>query len=72
MCFLLLWQQRYHTNFDTSLFSVMAVCGSVAAGVYVNGSVSCSFGCPESRIHGYIGRDRLVILVPTKQLMNLL
>ena len=72
MRFMLLWQERYHTNLDISLSSVMAVCGSVAAGVYANGNVRCSFGCPESRLHGCIGRDRLVIGVPTKQLKDLL
>lgn len=59
------WQKVHHGNLDLSISSMMAVCGSVAVGAYKTGRVCCSFGCPESRYHGGIGRDRLVIGVPT-------
>ena len=65
MRFLLLWQEAYHSTLDVSISSVMAVCGSVAAGAYSTRKVCCSFGCPESRLHGSIGRDRLAIGIPT-------
>lgn len=65
MRFLLLWQQVYQSTLDVSISSVMAVCGSVAAGAYSTQKVCCSFGCPESRRQGGIGRDRLAIGIPT-------
>ena len=65
MRFLLLWQQAHQSTLDVSISSVMAVCGSVAAGAYSTQKVCCSFGCPESRHQGGIDRDRLVIGVPT-------
>ena len=65
MRFVLLWQRANHKVLDVSLSSVMAVCGNVAAAAYKTQSVCCSFGCPESRRHGHIGRDRLIIGVPT-------
>jgi uncharacterized protein (DUF169 family) len=65
MRFLLLWQAVYQSTLDVSISSVMAVCGSVAAGAYSTQKVCCSFGCPESRRQGGIGRDRLAIGIPT-------
>jgi uncharacterized protein (DUF169 family) len=61
----MLWQEVYHSALDVSISSVMAVCGSVAASAYSTQKVCCSFGCPESRLQGGIGRDRLAIGVPT-------
>lgn len=65
MRFLLLWQKAHHATLDVSISSVMAVCGNVAVGAYLTQKVCCSFGCPESRLQGGIGRDRLAIGVPT-------
>jgi uncharacterized protein (DUF169 family) len=64
MRFVMQWQRVYHSHLDISVSSIMAVCGSVAAGAFTTQKVCCSFGCPESRQHGCIGRDRLVIGVP--------
>ncbi len=64
MRFVQQWQNVYLRDLDVSISSIMAVCGSVAVASYTTGRVCCSFGCPESRSHGSIGRDRLVIGVP--------
>jgi len=64
MNFIYQWQKKYAEKIDTKLSSIMSVCGSVAAGAYVRDEIRLSFGCPESRKYGDIGRDRLVIGVP--------
>ncbi len=71
MRFVRRWQNIHHENLDLSISSIMSVCGSVAAGAYTTGRVCCSFGCPESRTQGGIGRDRLVIGIPIILLKNL-
>ena len=55
------WQQLHGTDLDTTISSVMSVCGVVAVGVYTANRICLSFGCPESRSHGVIGNDRLII-----------
>ena len=72
MRFVRQWQNIRHENLDFSVSSIMAVCGSVAVGAYTTGRVCCSFGCPESRNYGGIGRDRLVIGVPVALLEALM
>jgi uncharacterized protein (DUF169 family) len=59
-----LWQLTNGTDLDMEVSSVMAVCGSVVARVHITGRICISFGCPDSRKHGAIGRDRLVIGLP--------
>ena len=57
------WQQNTGSNLDVSISSLMSVCGS-AVRTYLTQQISVSFGCPESRKYGNIGRDRLVIGMP--------
>jgi uncharacterized protein (DUF169 family) len=71
MRFVLQWQNAHIESLDLSFSSVMAVCGNVAAGAYATGRVCCSFACSESRAHGNIGRDRLVIGVPARMAAEL-
>ena len=59
-----LWQQVHGIDLDIAASSVMAVCGSVVARVHTTNQICLSFGCPDSRKHGAIGRDRLVIGLP--------
>jgi len=59
------WQQVYGTDLHLETSSVMAVCGSVAVRAYTTDRICVSFGCPDSRKYGAIGRDRLVIGLPT-------
>jgi len=47
-------------------YSLLSVCGNVFANCYINRSVSISFGCPESRKHGGIEKDEIVLGLPYK------
>jgi uncharacterized protein (DUF169 family) len=58
------WQKIFGTDIDVKISSIMAVCGNVAASAQTTDKICMSFGCPESRNHGGIGRDRLVIGIP--------
>jgi uncharacterized protein (DUF169 family) len=58
------WQLIHGTDLNIPVSTVMSVCGSVVARAHVTGKICMSFGCPDSREHGGIGRDRLVIGVP--------
>lgn len=64
MKFLRKWQQIHGFALRTEFSSFMAICGSVAVKAHLTGQVCFSFGCPDSRKHGNIGRDRLVIGMP--------
>ncbi len=65
------WQQVYGTDLDLEASSVMAVCGSVAVRAYTTGRICLSFGCPDSREYGAIGRDRLAIGLPVRLIRDL-
>jgi uncharacterized protein (DUF169 family) len=65
-----LWQQLKGTDLDIAASSVMAVCGSVIAKAYMTNQICLSFGCPDSRKYGAIGRDRLVIGIPVRIIRN--
>jgi len=67
-----LWQQVRGTDLDIAASSVMAVCGSVVAKAYMTNQICLSFGCPDSRKYGAIGRDRLVIGLPVSMIRDLL
>lgn len=65
------WEQVYGTGLHLETSSVMAVCGSVAVRAYKTDCICVSFGCPDSRKYGAIGRDRLVIGLPTHLAVDL-
>ena len=67
-----LWQQLKGTDLDIAASSVMAVCGSVVAKAYMTNQICLSFGCPDSRKYGAIGRDRLVIGLPVSMIRDFL
>lgn len=58
------WQMVYGTELDVALSTVMSVCGSVVVNAFMTDRICMSFGCPDSREYGAIGRDRLVIGLP--------
>ena len=58
------WQGGAGKTLLAEVSSVMAVCGSVAVRAYLTNQVCLSFGCPDSRACGAIGRDRLVVGLP--------
>ncbi|MFP4477294.1 MAG: DUF169 domain-containing protein [Desulfatibacillaceae bacterium] len=59
------WQLAFGQPVVAPISCFMGVCGSVAARAYVSGELSLSFGCPHSRECAGIGRDRLVLGVPS-------
>jgi len=65
------WQGRTGKTLLAEVSSVMAVCGSVAVRAHLSGQVCLSFGCPDSREYGAIGRDRLVAGVPSSLIEEL-
>lgn len=58
------WQRIHGRPLGLHASGFMSVCGAVAVKAYLTGEVCISFGCPDAREHGGIGRDRLVIGVP--------
>jgi uncharacterized protein (DUF169 family) len=53
-------------------YSFLSVCGNVLANCYLNQVVSISFGCPESRKHGGIAKNEIVLGLPSKIAVELL
>ncbi|MBN2610654.1 MAG: DUF169 domain-containing protein [Bacteroidales bacterium] len=47
-------------------YSLLSVCGNVFSRCYSGNTISISFGCPESRIHGGIEPGEVVIGIPFK------
>jgi uncharacterized protein (DUF169 family) len=72
MRLVLRWQQAYAGRLDATVSTVMSICGGIAAGTYLTGKVCTSFGCPASRKHGAISRDRMAIGIPATLLKSLL
>ncbi len=52
-------------------YSLLSVCGNVFANSYINQTISISFGCPESRKHGGIEKNELVVGIPYKIALEL-
>ncbi len=52
--------------------SLLSICGNVFANCYTNQTVSISFGCSESRKHGGIDKDEVIIGFPATIAQNLL
>jgi uncharacterized protein (DUF169 family) len=50
----------------------LSVCGNIFANSYRNQAVSISFGCPESRKSGGIGKNEIVVGLPFKVAEELL
>ena len=59
---------NYHHggNLDVSLSSMMPICGGIAVKSYLEGRISLSFGCDDSRKFTGLGRDTLTIGIPNR------
>ena len=68
MRMLKVYQNKTGGRMEVSLSSVMSVCGVAAVEAYVQGKVSISFGCEDSRSFGGVSRDRLVVGIPAQLL----
>ena len=53
-------------------YSLLSVCGNVIANTYINKTPSISFGCPESRKHGGVQENEVVIGIPANMVKYLL
>ena len=53
-------------------YTFLSVCGNVFANCYLNQKVTISFGCPESRESGGIGKDEIVVGLPFSVAASLL
>jgi len=60
------WQALHGTQIVIETSGFMSVCGTVAVKAYLSGTICVSFGCPVSRARARLGRDRLVLGLPTK------
>ena len=65
------WQALDGRSPLTRISGFMSVCGAVAANAYLKRRLCVSFGCPDARQYGGIGRDRLVIGFPMRQVARL-
>jgi len=63
-------QQNIHVVIPP--YSLLSVCGNVIANTYINKIPSISFGCPESRKHGGVQNDEVVVGVPANMVKYLL
>lgn len=68
MNLLKVFQKHKGKNLSASLSSIMGICGNVAVKNYLEGKISLSFGCEDSREYGRISRDRLVVGIPYSEL----
>jgi len=68
MNLLKVFQQYKGENLTVNLSSIMGVCGNVAVKTYLEGKISISFGCDDSREYGRISRDRLAVGIPYSEL----
>ncbi|HNR12598.1 MAG TPA: DUF169 domain-containing protein [Thermodesulfobacteriota bacterium] len=59
-----LWQRLQGTCLAAEVSTFMAACGAVVARAHLTRQICLSFGCPDSRSYGKIGRDRLVVGMP--------
>ena len=55
---------EYEKCLDVSLCSMMSICGNVAVKAYLEGKVTFSFGCDDSRTYAHIGKDRIAVGIP--------
>lgn len=53
-------------NLNIPLQPMMPICGGVAVRTYLEGEVSISFGCEESRKYAEIRRENLAVGIPNK------
>ncbi len=65
------WQRSHGRPLAVEASGFMSVCGTVAVKAYVTGNICISFGCPDAREHGSIGRDRLVVGLPMREVSKL-
>ncbi len=58
------YQKMYHHPIDLTVPSVVPVCGGCAVTSYLSQRIAVSFGCDDSREHGGIDDNQLVMGIP--------
>ncbi|MCW4051049.1 MAG: DUF169 domain-containing protein [Candidatus Bathyarchaeota archaeon] len=58
------YQERYIHPIDLTVPSVVPVCGGCAVAPYLTQRITVSFGCDDSREHGGINGNQLVMGIP--------
>jgi len=53
-------------NLKIGLYSMMSVCGGIAVRTYLEGKISFSFGCDDSRKYADIRRENLAVGIPNR------
>jgi len=61
------WQSLIGMPLVVEVSGFMSVCGAVAVKAFLRDCTCLSFGCPDARKKGGIGRDRLVIGLPLRE-----
>ena len=56
-------------NLKIDLFSMMSICSGIAVRTYLEGKISFSFGCDDSRKHAELRRENMAVGIP-KSLFN--
>jgi len=65
------WQRTHGGPLRTEVSGFLSVCGAVAVRAHMTDQICISFGCPDAREHGAIGRDRLVIGLNARRVRGL-
>ena len=53
-------------NLKVDLFSMMSICGGIAVRTYLEGNISFSFGCDDSRRYADMRRENLAVGIPNR------
>jgi len=61
-----IYNYRNGGSLNISLSSMMPICGGIAVKSYLEGNISLSFGCDDSRKFSGMGRDALTIGIPNR------
>ncbi|MBN2483963.1 MAG: DUF169 domain-containing protein [Candidatus Omnitrophica bacterium] len=64
MAIVKIYQLHTGKNLDTSLCSMMSICGSVAVRAHLTKEITFSFGCEESRRSASLGKENLAVGIP--------
>ena len=61
-----MYHSRLGESLDVSLCTMMSICGCVAVRTYLEGKISLSFGCDDSRKFADMRRENLAIGIPKR------
>jgi uncharacterized protein (DUF169 family) len=55
------YQQKTQKSLTTQVSSAASICANIALTTFLDRGINFSFGCPNARRYGKIGRDRLAV-----------